>query len=64
MTFDLSESELERIAHPEFELAGCVHDWRNYVPGIVKVKWAQLSQETKEVTYLLADARASAEEWD
>lgn len=49
---------------PEFEKAGRVHDWRNYVPSEIQEIWNELSTEAKMVASIIADDVAGREEWD
>ncbi len=52
------------IANPEWEAAGRVHDWRNYVPECVKESWGSLSERERLLVIVLAEEAASSEEWD
>lgn len=54
----------ESLSNPDFENAGRVHDWRNYVPDCVKSHWHSLGREAKLVAILVAVQAADAEEWD
>lgn len=52
------------ISNPQFENAGRVHDWRNYVPALLQEHWNELSVDSRLIVYAMAEDRASAEEWD
>jgi hypothetical protein len=41
-----------------------VHDWRNYIPYDVRVNWGNLSQDSKNAFYYMAELQADNEEWD
>mgnify|MGYP006901787204 CR=1 FL=1 len=71
----LIKKEIEKVYHdeswesldldnPKFEEANKVHDWRNYVPDVVADQWEYLSEETKKVVFIMADAQAQNEEWE
>ena len=48
----------------DFEHAGRVHEWRNYVPREVRAIWHELSDDARGVAYLIAEEAAGREEWD
>ncbi len=52
------------LDNPKFEEANKVHDWRNYVPDVVADQWEYLSEETKKVVFIMADAQAQNEVWE
>lgn len=71
----LIKKEIEKVYHdeswesldldnPKFEEANKVHDWRNYVPDVVADQWEYLSEETKKVVFIMADAQAQSEVWE
>lgn len=49
---------------PDWDNAGRVHDWKNYVSKEVRAKWAAFSDELKMMLARQADEAASNEEWD
>lgn len=49
---------------PNWATVGRVHDWRNYIPESLQVRWFALSSETRMVAAALAQAQADREEWD
>lgn len=49
---------------PKWREASRVHDWRNYIPDPVKVRWATLSEETRLIVSCMAQQRADREVWD
>jgi hypothetical protein len=49
---------------PQWLKAGRVHDWRNYVPQVIRLRWVELSDEARAVAFVIADVAASREEWD
>jgi hypothetical protein len=62
-------TESDRLAlvcmdDPRFDEAGRVHDWRNYVPDLLKNMWAGLPREAKIVAAWITADRARAEDWD
>lgn len=44
--------------------AGKVHDWRNYVHDEWIKNWGHMSKESRTIIAIMAEERASAEEWD
>ncbi len=50
--------------NPEWENAGRVHDWRNYISEEIEAMWDTFTDEQKAALYRQADAQASAEDWD
>lgn len=52
------------LANPQFDLAGDVHDWRNYVGKYTRQIWKSLDSEQRAAIALDADDRAAREEWD
>jgi hypothetical protein len=52
------------LEDPRWEAAGRVHDWRNHVPEEVRAMWPTLGREGRLGVYYMAQAAASAEEWD
>jgi hypothetical protein len=53
-----------QISEPQFEQAGRVHDWRNYVPESVQARWGELCSLGKLAVYACAEQAASREDWD
>lgn len=56
--------EYQRLETPEFGKAECVMDWRNYVPGSWIEHWEEFTEREKAVIAIMAEKRASTEEWD
>ena len=52
------------LENPQWECAGEVHDWRNYIPPEAKECWSDLTHRERGLLYIMADAQAGAEEWD
>ena len=52
------------LYNPQFEKAGKVHDWRNYVPTKVQEIWKILSLRERIIVYIMARQQAFDEEWD
>jgi hypothetical protein len=52
------------IDNPEFDKAGRVHDWRNYIMEHLIILWDDLSRETRMAIAMIAQKQASEEEWD
>lgn len=51
---------LEAIEDPQWDDAGSISDWRNYVPDSIKRCWGGLSLDARVVTYLQAGLRAKS----
>jgi hypothetical protein len=49
---------------PEWEKAGRVHDWRNYVGDELRAMWDTFTDEQKRAIARNADVLADGEEWD
>lgn len=60
----ISEYTAEAILNPEWENAGRVNDWRNYIPEKLQEIWNDLSCDAKIIAYYMADEMAGREEWD
>jgi hypothetical protein len=41
-----------------------VHDWRNYVPDLLRRLWGELSDEARLATWCVCEELADAEDWD
>jgi hypothetical protein len=54
----------ESLRDVDWEGAGRVHDWRNYVPDEVRALWRGLASEARGVAHIIAQDAADAEEWD
>lgn len=52
------------LLDPEFDDAGRVHDWRNYVGENVKTIWKSFTHEQRCNIAADADYLASREDWD
>jgi len=52
------------LENPDFDAAGYIHDWRNYVGERVQSIWHLLDYETRAAIALDADERATNEEWE
>jgi hypothetical protein len=52
------------LDNPEFEKAGRVHDWRNYVPEEFQDAWPHLTEREKKIIVIMAQSQADREEWD
>jgi len=60
----LTAPSLADIRNEDFTHIGRVHDWRNYIPPILKQMWPSLSDETIISSWYFAEEKASNEEWD
>jgi hypothetical protein len=47
---------LKRIAHPNWDSAGALRDWRHCVPPTIAWAWESLTVEAKVVAYLMAES--------
>lgn len=50
--------------NPEWDKAGRVHDWRNYISDQLKAIWHTFTKVQKHAIYQNADAIAGNEEWE
>ena len=50
--------------HPDWDAAGKVHDWRNYISDEVRQMWESFTTEQKAAIARQADNLAGREEWD
>jgi hypothetical protein len=50
--------------HPEWEKAGRVHDWRNYISNKLRGMWETFTDEQKQAIAESAEEDANAEEWE
>lgn len=60
----MTDSQINNLDNPEWDKAGRVHDWRNYVGKEVQAMWATFSDEQKQALYKQADDIAGREDWD
>ena len=49
---------------PQWDKAGKVHDWKNYVTDQLRKIWSGLSDDQKRVVASNFDEIAEREEWD
>jgi len=54
----------KNMDNPDFAKAEKIHDWRNYVPQLLQDNWSKLTGRERMIIAILADKRASNEEWD
>ncbi|NTA27373.1 recombinase RecA [Allorhizobium ampelinum] len=54
----------DEIANPNFEDAGRVHDWRNYIRDELRLLWHTFTPEQRRAIALSAEWAADREEWD
>lgn len=52
------------VNNPQFEKAGKIHDWRNYVPQEIENIWENLSLKERILVAFMAEKQATNEEWD
>lgn len=50
--------------NPDWDKAGRVHDWRNYISERVRELWPSFSDEQKIAIAEMADEHAGRENWD
>ena len=65
----LDEVEYEKLreqwaSNPEWDKAGRVHDWRNYISEKVQSIWGTFTLEQQIALMDQADDRAGSEIWD
>jgi hypothetical protein len=48
----------------EWQKAGRVHDWRNYVPQKLREGWLFLSPTERAIVSIMAEEQAGNESWD
>jgi len=51
-------------AAPEWDKAGRVHEWKNYISEEVQAMWATFTDAQKQALARQAEETASREEWD
>jgi hypothetical protein len=61
---DDNEQARQTALNPEWDKAGRVHDWRNYVPPPVRTMWGAFTEIQKIEIVNWAENLASCEEWD
>lgn len=54
-------SKLEEV---DFSNDKKTHNWQNYVPDELQKDWNLLTEREKKIIFVMADDRASAENWD
>lgn len=64
MAVELPDYLKEQALNPEWEKAGKVHDWRNYVNGNIRALWPTFTEEQKCALVEQAEDRAGDENWD
>jgi hypothetical protein len=64
MALEMVDYLKEQALNPEWDRAGRVHDWRNYISERVKELWDTFSDEQKLALVEQADEHASNEHWD
>jgi hypothetical protein len=60
----LLDYQKEWLENPQFGSGGRVHNWRRYVPDVLRENWASLQIETRIAIILMAEAQSDGEEWD
>ena len=61
----LSKKELRKIVEdPLWEETSRIHNWRNYIPDVVKENWKYLSWDAKAIAFLMAEEQVNKEEWE
>lgn len=50
--------------YPEWDKAGRVHDWRNYISEELRAIWATFTPEQRDAIGRNADEIAGREHWD
>lgn len=63
-TDESSAIPLKDVLDPQWEKAGRVHDWRNYVSEELQRLWPGLDPELRLVLARSADEPAGREDWD
>jgi hypothetical protein len=51
-------------ANPEWDKAGKVHEWKNYIGERLQAIWHTFTDEQKQAIAESADDSAGAEEWE
>ena len=49
---------------PDWEAAGKVHEWKNYIGEELQAMWQTFTDDQKQALARKAESSASAEEWD
>ena len=55
---------MDNYLDPDWDGAGKVHDWRNYISDELMAAWFTFTPEQKRLISENADTIASREEWD
>lgn len=50
-------------SNPDFENAGRVHEWKNYISEEIRAMWRSFPDHLKQALARQAEEGASAEEW-
>jgi hypothetical protein len=50
--------------NPEWNKAGRVHDWRNYINKELQNMWPEFTNDQQRALFVNANELASKEEWD
>ena len=61
---DIIATYLRNIEYPHWEIKGCIHNWRSYVPDAIKKIWDELSDDAKIMIYYAAEEKSNDEEWE
>lgn len=59
-----SHEKQSDVDDPQFDRAGRVHDWRNYIGESVRAIWMSFTPEQRLALAADADELAGREEWD
>lgn len=54
----------QMLQDERFEGLRKVHDWRNYAPEQYIRDWQNLTARERKIIFIMAEARANAEEWE
>lgn len=54
----------ETLSDEQFRDLRTCHDWRNYVPDLIKDNWEELCFNGKVAVYMMAEEQAHNEEWE
>lgn len=63
-TYVAPDADDEALLNVDFDLAGGIHDWRNYVGENTRRLWRTFTSEQRRALAEDADVRAGYEDWD
>lgn len=56
--------EIGKLDDPQWDKMRRVHEWRRYIPQVLRENWKALTAEARIAVYLMAEEQANNEDWD